>query len=103
MSFRSVALIVFVIGIGKSWFDLNKNKNKEKVKRYLTQMTILGLAYMAFVPVGFIAMKYINTRYRKEAMFFMIELTRFVLNIWLSYLAGWKTSAYRLIINESFM
>lgn len=103
MSFRAVALIVFIIGIAKSWFELDKNKNKEKVKRYLTQMTILGTAYMAFVPIGFIAMKYIHTRYRKEAMFFMIELTRFVLNIWLGYLAGWKHSAYRLIINESFM
>jgi hypothetical protein len=103
IGFRLVAFIVFLIGIIKSWIDLNKNKNEERVRRYLYHLTAIGFIYMTFVPIGFIAIRYVSNRYKKETMFFTMELTRFTLNIWLGLLAGWKKSVYRSIVDGSFM
>jgi hypothetical protein len=36
-------------------------------------------------------------------MYFGVELTRFALNVWLAVLCGWKKSAYRVIVDKSFM
>ena len=38
-----------------------------------------------------------------EAMFFGVELIRYAISYWLALLAGWKKSAYRSIIDQSFM
>jgi hypothetical protein len=66
-------------------------------------MTILGTVYLAFVPIGYIIVRFVSTRYKKETMFFLVELMRFGISYWLALLAGWKKSAYRSIIGESFM
>lgn len=66
-------------------------------------MTVLGFLYIAFVPICFVLIRYVGTRYRKEGMFFGVEMLRFGLSYWLAWLAGWKRSAYRLILGESFM
>jgi len=58
---------------------------------------------MTFVPIGFVAIRFVSNRYKKEAMFFAMELTRFAVNIWLALLAGWKKSVYRSIVDGSFM
>lgn len=58
---------------------------------------------MLFVPVGFLAIGFVSNRYKKETMFFGMELTRFALNVWLGLLGCRKQSAYRAIIDESFM
>ena len=33
-------------------------------------MTCLGVIYLAFVPIGFVIVRYVGTRHKKEAMFF---------------------------------
>ena len=102
LGFRMVGLIVFFVGIGNSWLTLKK-KNDDRLKKYLIQMSVLGTIYLAFVPLGFIIVKYFDARYKKEGMFFFVELIRFGCSFWLAMLAGWKKSAYRSIIDSSFM
>jgi hypothetical protein len=103
IGFRCVGLLVFFFGIGQSWLTLKNKPEDVKIKRYLVQMSILGTVYLAFVPIGFIIVRYVGTRHKKEAMFFGVELVRFGVSYWLALLAGWKKSAYRSIIDESFM
>lgn len=66
-------------------------------------MTILGAVYLAFVPIGFFIVRYVSSRYKKEVMFFGVELMRFGISYWLALLSGWKKSVYRSIIDSSFM
>lgn len=66
-------------------------------------MTIIGITYLAFVPIGFVLIRYVDSRYKKEGMFFSVELVRFAMSYWLALEAGWKKSAYRSIIDKSFM
>ena len=58
---------------------------------------------MTFVPIGFVGVRYVSNRYKKETMFFAMELVRLGLTGWLVWLAGCKRSAYRAIIDGSFM
>ena len=99
IGFRLLGFTVFLVGIGRSWADSHKSKNPEKLKKYLYHMTTIGFIYMTFVPIGFVAIRYVNNRNKKEVMFFAMELTRFGLNVWLALLAGWKKSPYRAIID----
>ena len=69
----------------------------------MIQMSVLGTVYLAFVPIGFIIVRFVGTRHKKEVMFFGVELVRFAVSYWLALMAGWKKSAYRSIIDESFM
>lgn len=71
IGFRMVGLFVFFFGVGQSWLTLKK-KEDEKVKKYLVQLTVLGTAYLAFVPLGFVLIRFVGTRYRKEVMFFLV-------------------------------
>lgn len=103
IGFRLIGLLVFFIGIIKSWLNLKKGSEEARVKNYLIQMTTLGLVYLAFVPIGFVVIRYVSTRYKKEGMFFSVELVRFGMSYWLALLAGWKKSVYRTIIDQSFM
>ena len=65
IGFRIVGLIVFGVGIGWSWYNLKKDQDKTKVQKYLIQMTILGTVYLAFVPIGFVIVRYVSTRNKK--------------------------------------
>ena len=66
-------------------------------------MSVLGIVYLGLLPIGFIIVRYFQARNKKEGMFFMVEMTRFGMSFWLAMLAGWKKSAYRAIIDSSFM
>lgn len=103
LTFRLIALLVFMVGIGRSWKDLKKDKNPFKLKQYLLQLTMLGLLYMCFVPLSLIGIRYVDNRYKKETMFLWVEMSRLLLTLWLGVLAGRKKSAYRSIIEGSFM
>lgn len=98
IGFRCVGLVVFLVGIAQCWLQINKSSNKAKLTNYFYQLTTIGFIYMTFVPIGFVAIRYVGNRYKKEVMFFAMELTRFGLNIWLAWLAGSKKSAYRAIL-----
>jgi hypothetical protein len=113
MGFRAVALIVVLIGLFQFWLQLGKsgssnnnnssNGSGHRLRQYGWQLSVIGVGYMLFVPVGFVGVRFVGNRYKKEAMFCAMELTRFALNIWLGLLAGWKKSCYRGIIDQSFM
>ena len=99
IGFRMVGLLVFLFGVGQSYLTLKKNEEEVKVRRYLLQMTVLGVVYLAFVPLGFVIVRFVDSRYKKESMFFGVEFVRFAVSYWLAMLAGWKKSAYRSIID----
>lgn len=101
MGFRILAFLIFLGGIVRSLFAVKKDNPKQK--KYLTELAVLGSIYLCFIPVGFALVRVIDSRYRKEAMYFGVELTRLGLSLWMGVLSGWKKSAYRTIIDQSFM
>lgn len=65
ITFRLIGLLVFLMGIGRSWVDLKANKNPGRLRQYLTHLSVLGVLYMLFVPVGFVLIRYVDNRYKK--------------------------------------
>ena len=105
IAFRLVGLVVVVVGLARTWLTLPSldGPGGHKLSSYFWQLAALALLYMAFVPIGFLGVGFLGSHHRKEAMFFAMELARFALSAWLAWLAGCKKSAYRAILDQSFM
>jgi hypothetical protein len=99
--FRLLGFAIFAFGIIRSLVKLKKEQ--AEFKGYFWQLAALGGIYLTFVPVGFLVVRLVEASWRKEAMYFGLEVGKFGLNVWLAVLSGWKKSAYRSIISRSFM
>ena len=101
IGFRLLGFSIFLGGIIKVTLKI---KAEEKgLRRYFIQLGILGSLHLTFLPALIYLINYVDARYRKESLYFLIELTSFGLNFWLVILSGSKSSAYRKIIDKSFM
>lgn len=101
IGFRLFGFSIFLGGIIK--VSLNIKAEDTGLRRYFTQLGILGALYLTFLPALIYLISFIDARYRKETLYFLIEVSRFALNVWLVILSGSKSSAYRKIIDKSFM
>ena len=45
----------------------------------------------------------VDSEYRKEVMFVLVEVVKYVLSLWLGYLGAGRRSAYQRIVSRSFM
>lgn len=101
ISFRLLGFLIFLGGSVKCLLSLKLQQHK--MRKYFVELLILGTIYLTFIPMSLYLVKFIETKYRKEAMYFGVELVRYGLNIWLTILAISKKSTYRSVINKSFM
>jgi hypothetical protein len=99
--FRMLSFAIFLVGVIRSYVKLKPDQ--KQATKYFYILALLGTIYLTFVPVGFVLIRWVEVNYRKEVMYFGVELIRFALNVWLAILCGWKKSSYRRIIDKSFM
>ncbi len=101
IGFRLLAFLIFVAGVVK--ISLKVKEDEKTLRKYVLELAILGTIYLTFLPASIYLVEFIDPKYRKDVMYIGIEIIRYVLNVWLVILSGSKTSAYRKIIDKSFM
>ena len=99
--FRLVSFAIFSVGIIRSFIKLKKED--KLIFRYFLQLTIVGVVYISFIPVVIVLVRLVDSEYRKEVMFVLVEVVKYVLSLWLGYLGAGRRSAYQRIVSRSFM
>lgn len=68
--FKFLSIILFVVGLVKSLLCLKKEE--ERIRKYFTELGILGLIYLSIIPLSMYLITFVEASYRKDAIFFMI-------------------------------
>ena len=89
------------MGIIRSFIKLKKDD--KIVFKYFLQLTIIGVTYISFIPVVMVLVRMVDSEYRKEVMFVLVEVVKYVLSLWLGYLGAGRRSVYQRIVSRSFM
>ena len=101
IGFRLLGFLIFIGGIVKLLITIKPTETA--IRKYVIELAILGTIYLTFLPASMYLITYIDTKYRKEAIYCIIEIIRYLLNVWLAGLSAMKSSTYRKIIDKSFM
>lgn len=101
IGFRLLGFLIFIGGIVKLLITINPTETA--IRKYVIELGVLGTIYLTFLPASMYFVTFIDTKYRKEAIYCTIEVIRYLLNVWLVGLSAFKSSTYRKIIDKSFM
>lgn len=82
---------------------LRLKKDEKIIFRYFLQLTVIGIAYISFIPLVILLVRMVESEYRKEVMVVLVEVVKYGLSLWLGYLAAGRRSVYQRIVSRSFM
>lgn len=99
--FRLIGFGIFSGGC--IWSYIKLKPDESNIKRYLIYLLIIGTIFLTFIPFSMYLVQFVEFYYRKEVIFFSIEVVRYVIFIWFGYLTTSKKSIYVKIVQGSFM